>query len=81
MKDFLDKLFLKNKVSFTVTNLQLVNVLPYTGKSSLYLRARLRRTIEKIYHSVSLMLFLDSLADLVTCINLKIPSRKISCLQ
>ena len=44
---FLDKLFVKNKASFTVPKLQLVYVLPYTGKSSLDLRACLRRRIEK----------------------------------
>ena len=47
IKHFLDKLFVKNKVSLTVPKLQLVCVLPYTGKSSLDLRARLRCTIEK----------------------------------
>ena len=47
IKQFLDKLFVKNKVSLTVPKLQLVCVLPYTGKSSLDLRAHLRRTIEK----------------------------------
>ena len=47
VKHFLDKLFVKNKVSLTVPKLQLVCVMPYTGKSSLDLRARLRRTIEK----------------------------------
>ena len=47
IKQFLDKLFVKNKVSLTVPKLQLVCVLPYTGKSSLDLRARLRRMIEK----------------------------------
>ena len=47
VKHFSDKLFVKNKVSLTVPKLQLVCVLPYTGKSSLDLRARLRRTIEK----------------------------------
>ena len=44
IKHFLDKLFVKNKVS--VPKVQLVCVLPYTGKSSLDLRAHLRRTIE-----------------------------------
>ena len=44
---FLDKLFVKNKVSLTVPKLQLVWVLSYTGKSSLDLRARLRRTNKK----------------------------------
>ena len=47
IKHFLDKLFVKNKVSLTVPKLQLVCVLPYTGKSSLDLRARLRCMIEK----------------------------------
>ena len=47
IKRFLDKFFVKNEVSLTVPKLQLVCVLPYTGKSSLDLRARLRRTIEK----------------------------------
>ena len=47
IKYFLDKLFVKNKVSLTVPKLQLVCVLPYTFKSSLDLRARLRLTIEK----------------------------------
>ena len=44
---FLDKLLVKNKVSLTVPKLQLVGVLPFTGKSSLDLSARLRCTIEK----------------------------------
>ena len=44
IKHFLDKLLVKNKVS--VPKVQLVCVLPYTGKSSLDLRAHLRRTIE-----------------------------------
>ena len=47
IKHFLDKLFVKNKVSLTVPKLQLVCVLPYTGKSSLDLRAHLRHTTEK----------------------------------
>ena len=47
IKNSLDKLFVKNKVSLTVPKLQLVCVLPYKGKSSFDLRARLRRTIEK----------------------------------
>ena len=47
MKNLLDQLFIKNKVSLTVPKLQIVRVLPYTGKSSLDLRAHLRRTIEK----------------------------------
>ena len=48
IKHFLDKLFVKNKVSMTAPKLQLACVLPYTGKCSLDLRARLRLTIEKI---------------------------------
>ena len=47
IKRFLDKLFVKNKVGLTVPKLQLVCVLPYTGKPSLDLIARLRCTIEK----------------------------------
>ena len=47
IKHFLDKLFAKNEVSLTVPKLQLLCVLPYTGKSSLDFRARLRRTIEE----------------------------------
>ena len=47
IKTFLDKLFDKNKVSLTVPKIQLVCFLPYTGKSSLDLRACLRRAIEK----------------------------------
>ena len=47
IKCFLDKLFVKNKVSLTVPNLQLVCVLPYAGESSLDLRACLRRTVEE----------------------------------
>ena len=44
---FLDRLFVKKKVSLTVPKVQLVCVWSYTGKSLLDLRARLRRTIEK----------------------------------
>ena len=47
VKIFLDKLCVKNKMSFAVSKLQLTCVLPYTGKSSLELRARFRRMIEK----------------------------------
>ena len=47
IKHFLDKLFVKNKVSLTVPKLQLVCVLPNTHKSSFDLRAHLRCTIEK----------------------------------
>ena len=47
IKIFLDKLCVKNKMSFAVSKLQLTCVLPYTGKSSLELRARFRRMIEK----------------------------------
>ena len=47
IKHFLDKLFVKNKVSLTVPKLQLVCVLPYTGKSALNLRARLIRATKK----------------------------------
>ena len=43
----LDKLFFKNKLSLTVPKLQLVHMLPHTGKSSLDLRALLRCMIEK----------------------------------
>ena len=53
----------------TLPELQLVCVLPYTGKYSFDLRARLRNTIKKNIYSVSLMLFLDPLADLVTCLD------------
>ena len=37
----------KNKASLTVAKLQLACLLPYTGKSSFDLRARLRHMIEK----------------------------------
>ena len=47
IKKFLNKLFVKNKASLTDPQLQLVCVLPYTGKSSLDLRARLRCRTEK----------------------------------
>ena len=47
IKHFLDTLFVKNKVSLTVPKLQLMCVLPYTGKALLNLRTRLRHTIEK----------------------------------
>ena len=50
----LDKLFAKNKLNFAVPKLQLVCALPYTGKSSLDLRARLRHTIEKYVPSCKL---------------------------
>ena len=49
IKHFLDKLFVKNKLSLTVLKLQLLCVLPYTGKFSLDLTERLRRTTEKKY--------------------------------
>ena len=77
-KNFIDSC-IKNKVSLTVPKLKLVCVLAYTGKYSLDLRARLRRTIEiKIYYSLSLMLLLDPLADLVTCLDSKISLKKSS---
>ena len=51
IKHFLNELFVNSKVSLTVPkppiSPQLVCVLPYTDKSSLDLRARLTRTIEK----------------------------------
>ena len=47
IKSFTDKLFVKMKVNLAVPKLQLVCVLPCTEKSSLDLRASLRRTIEK----------------------------------
>ena len=75
IKKNLNKLFVKNKVSLKVRKLQLVCVLPNTGKSFLDLRSRLTRMTEKNIPLVSLMLFQDSPADLVTCLN-KIPSRK-----
>ena len=46
MEHFLDKSFVKRKESLTVPKVQLVRVLPYPGKSTLDLRARLRCTIE-----------------------------------
>ena len=42
----LEKLFSKIKVSFTAPKQQLVCMLPYTGKSLLELKARLRGTVE-----------------------------------
>ena len=42
----LEKLFSKNKVSLTAPKQQLVCMLPYTGKSLLELKARLRGTVE-----------------------------------
>ena len=46
IKHFLDKLFVKKKLSLTVPKLKLMCMLPYLGKSSLDFRAHLRRTIE-----------------------------------
>ena len=37
--------------------------------------------LRKIYHFVSLMLFLDPLADLLTCLDSKVPLRKKSYLE
>ena len=62
-------------MSLKVRKLQLVCVLPNTGKSFLDLRSRLTRMTEKNIPLVSLMLFQDSPADLVTCLD-KITSRK-----
>ena len=42
----LEKLFSKNQVSLTAPKQQLVCMLPYTGKSLLELKARLRGTVE-----------------------------------
>ena len=42
----LEKLFSKNKVSLTAPKPQLVRMLPYTGKSLLEMKARLRGTVE-----------------------------------
>ena len=42
----LEKLFSKNKVNLTAPKQQLVCMLPYTGKSLLELKARLRGTVE-----------------------------------
>ena len=44
---FLNKLLVKHKVSFTVSKVQLVCMLPDAGKSSLDLRTHLRCMIEK----------------------------------
>ena len=45
-RKLLEKLFSKNKVSLTAPKPQLVCMLPYTGKSLLELKARLRGTVE-----------------------------------
>ena len=77
IKHFLDKLFVKNKESLTVPKLQLVYVLLYTGKFHLDLRAHVwDARFRKLYHSVNSMLLLDTLADLVTCLDSKILSWK-----
>ena len=47
INNYLDKLFVKNNVSLTVPKLQLVCLLPDTGKSLLDLRVCLRHAIEK----------------------------------
>ena len=47
IKHFLNKLFVKNKESFTASKLQLVCVLSYAGKSWLDLRAHFWHKIEK----------------------------------
>ena len=70
IKCFLDKLFVKNKVSLTVPNLQLVCVLPYAGESSLDLRACFRRTAEETIPFCKLnIIFRFTCADLVTCLD------------
>ena len=70
------KNFIDNKVILTVPKLQLVCMLPYTSKPSLDLRARLRCAIDRKYHSVNLILFLDPLAELVNCLDSNTSSRK-----
>ena len=64
-------------MSLTVPKLQLVCVLPYIGKSSVNWRTRLRRAIEKNIPFCKLNVVLDPLADLVTCLDSKIPLEKI----
>ena len=51
-------------MSLTVPKLQIVRVLPYTGKSSLDLRAHLRRTIEKNILSCKLNVVFRSICRL-----------------
>ena len=66
---FLDKLFVKNKVSLTVRKLQLVRVFPYIDKSSLVFGARLRGTIAENLLFCKLNIFLDPLLDLVASLD------------
>ena len=47
IKKFLNKLFVQRHFNFTFPKREMICVLPYLGKASLDLRARLRRTIER----------------------------------
>ena len=47
IKKFLNKLFVQGDLNFTVPKRELICILPYLGKTSLDLRTRLRRTIER----------------------------------
>ena len=83
-KNFIDLLihqkkklnYLSKIKSLKVRMLQLVFALPYAGKSFLDLRSRLTRTTEENITSLSLMLFQDPPANLVTCLDSRILSRK-----
>ena len=76
------KLFVKNKVSLTVSKLQLNCMLPQGGESSLNLTAGLRRTIGKYMPFCKLIvnLLTNLLSDLLTYLDSKIPSREKSSL-
>ena len=80
-KNFLINYLAKIKVSLIIPKLKLMCVLLYTDKSSLDLKACFRHMIEKNISFVSLMLFLDPFADLVTCLDSEIPLRKKSSLE
>ena len=81
IKNVLDKLFVKNKVSLTVPKLRSVCVLPYTGKSSLDLRTRLRRTIEKNIPFCKLNVVFRSICRLGNLFRFKYSLEKKSSLE
>ena len=81
IKNVLDKLFVKNKVSLTVPKLRSVCVLPYTGKSPLDLRTRLRRTIEKNIPFCKLNVVFRSICRLGNLFRFKYSLEKKSSLE
>ena len=77
IKKFLNKVFIKKDLNFIVPKRELTFVLPYLGKLSLYLRTRLRRTIERDLPYCKLKVIFSSKCRLKTLFRFKDPLEKI----